>query len=343
MHAALLQLLAHPTISSKNWVWRQYDHMVRTGTMVAPGSDAAVFYVREAGKILAATTDCNALYCRLDPREGARIAVAEAARNLACSGAVPLAVTDNLNFGNPYKPENFWQLRECVEGLAEACRTFGTPVTGGNVSLYNESPAGAIDPTPTVGMVGLIADESHVTTQCFKQAGDVILLLGGPGDELGGSQYLAVVHGRKEGLPPRLDYARELSLHAAIHELIREGLVQSAHDCSEGGLAVTLAECCISGPEPHGALVELLPLDSLLPEQLLFNESQSRVVLSVRPENVEVVLAALRFHRVPATKIGEVGGASLKIICGLALFYAWTTAALYEEWYGSIARCMEAA
>jgi phosphoribosylformylglycinamidine synthase II len=342
LQVALLQLLAHPTISSKNWVWRQYDHMVRTGTMVAPGSDAAVFYVREAGKILAATTDCNALYCRLDPREGARIAVAEAARNLACSGAVPLAVTDNLNFGNPYKPENFWQLRECVEGLAEACRAFGTPVTGGNVSLYNESPAGAIDPTPTVGMVGLIADDSHVTTQCFKRAGDVILLLGGPGDELGGSQYLAVVHGRKEGLPPRLDFARELSLHEAVRELIREGLTQSAHDCSEGGLAVTLAECCISGAAPLGALVEL-PLDGMLPEQLLFNESQSRIVLSVRPENVDVVLAALRFHRVPVAAIGEVGGASLKIICGLALFYEWTTAAMHEKWYGSIARCMEAA
>jgi phosphoribosylformylglycinamidine synthase II len=340
--AALLQLLAHPTISSKNWVWRQYDHMVRTGTMVAPGSDAAVFYVREAGKILAATTDCNALYCRLDPREGARIAVAEAARNLACSGAVPLAVTDNLNFGNPYKPENFWQLRECVEGLAEACRAFGTPVTGGNVSLYNESPAGAIDPTPTVGMVGLIADESHVTTQCFKQAGDVILLLGGPGNELGGSQYLAIVHGRKEGLPPRLDLARELSLHAAVRELIREGLTQSAHDCSEGGLAVALAECCISGPMPLGALVEL-PLEGMLPEQLLFNESQSRIVLSVRPENVDVVLTALQFHRVPAAVIGEVGGASLKIICGLALFYEWSTAAMHEKWYGAIARCMDAA
>jgi phosphoribosylformylglycinamidine synthase II len=340
--AALLQLLAHPTISSKNWVWRQYDHMVRTGTMVAPGSDAAVFYVREAGKILAATTDCNALYCRLDPREGARIAVAEAARNLACSGAVPLAVTDNLNFGNPYKPENFWQLRECVEGLAEACRAFGTPVTGGNVSLYNESPAGAIDPTPTVGMVGLIADESHVTTQCFKQAGDVILLLGGPGNELGGSQYLAIVHGRKEGLPPRLDLARELSLHAAVRELIREGQTQSAHDCSEGGLAVALAECCISGPMPLGALVEL-PLEGMLPEQLLFNESQSRIVLSVRPENVDVVLAALQFHRVPAAVIGEVGGASLKIICGLALFYEWSTAAMHEKWYGAIARCMDAA
>src|SRR5437773_1757157 len=178
-HEALRQLLRDPTIASKNWVYRQYDHTVRTGTVVKPGSDAAVFYVREANKILAATTDCNSLYCALDPREGGRIAVAETARNLTCSGARPLAVTDNLNFGNPYKPENFWQLREAVEGMAEACRFFGTPVTGGNVSLYNESPAGVVDPTPTVAMVGMIDDEKHVTTQWFKNEGDAIILVGG--------------------------------------------------------------------------------------------------------------------------------------------------------------------
>src|SRR5437016_6210834 len=177
---SLRQLLRDPTIASKNWVYRQYDHTVRTGTMVKPGSDAAVYFVRYANKILAATSDCNSLYCALDPREGAKIAVAEAARNLTCSGARPLAVTDNLNFGNPYKPENFWQLREAVEGAAEACRAFGTPVTGGNVSLYNESPAGVVDPTPTIGMVGLIEKEEHITTQWFKNAGDVIILIGVP-------------------------------------------------------------------------------------------------------------------------------------------------------------------
>ena len=174
----LRQLLRDPTIASKNWVYRQYDHTVRTGTLVKPGSDAAVFFVRYANKILAATTDCNSLYCALDPREGGKIAVAEAARNLTCSGARPLAVTDNLNFGNPYKPENFWQLREAVEGIAEACRAFGTPVTGGNVSLYNESPAGVVDPTPTIGMVGLIDKEEHITTQWFKNEGDAIILVG---------------------------------------------------------------------------------------------------------------------------------------------------------------------
>src|SRR5881394_1362160 len=227
-HEALRELLRDPTIASKNWVYRQYDHMVRTGTVVSPGSDAAVFRVREADKILAATTDCNSLYCRLNPREGGRIAVAEAARNLTCSGAAPLAITDNLNFGNPYKPENFWQLREAVEGIAEACRAFGTPVTGGNVSLYNESPAGVVDPTPTVAMVGLIDDEKHVTTQWFKDEDDVIILIGtvvavgadrggreaghateaevnAHGYSLGGSQYLKVCYGLKIGPPPYVD------------------------------------------------------------------------------------------------------------------------------------------
>src|SRR6266699_3780560 len=177
-HEALRQLLSNPTIASKNWVYRQYDHTVRTGTIVKPGSDAAVFFVRYANKILAASTDCNSTYCALDPRQGGKIAVAEAARNLTCSGARPLAVTDNLNFGNPYKPQNFWQLREAVEGVAEACRAFGTPITGGNVSLYNESPAGVVDPTPTIGMVGLIDEERHITTQWFKNKGDAIILVG---------------------------------------------------------------------------------------------------------------------------------------------------------------------
>src|SRR5213075_1704332 len=224
---SLRQLLRDPTIASKNWVYRQYDHTVRTGTIVKPGSDAAVFLVRYANKILAATTDCNSLYCALDPREGGKIAVAEAARNLTCSGARPLAVTDCLNFGNPYKPDNFWQLREAVEGVSQACRAFGTPVTGGNVSLYNESPLGVVDPTPTIAMVGLIDDEKHITTQRFKNHGDVIILLGtvvprgrgdacaginDPGYNLGGSSYLKVCHGLKVGPPPHIDLAHEIKV-----------------------------------------------------------------------------------------------------------------------------------
>src|SRR6202040_1781168 len=256
-HEALRQLLRAPNIASKNWVYRQYDHTVRTGTLVKPGSDAAVFYVRYANKILAATTDCNSLYCRLDPREGGKIAVAEAARNLTCSGARPLAITDNLNFGNPYKPENFWQLREGVEGAAQACRAFGTPVTGGNVSLYNESPAGVVDPTPTIGMVGLIEKEEHITTQWFKNAGDEIILVGNIGDELGGSRFLKICRGEQIGPPPHVDLAHEIKIQNAVRDLIRQGLVKSAHDCSEGGLAVALSEASFNPQGLLGADVDL--------------------------------------------------------------------------------------
>src|SRR5437773_2122997 len=305
VHESLRQLLRDPTIASKNWVYRQYDHTVRTGTMVKPGSDAAVFLVRYANKILAATTDCNSLYCALDPREGGKIAVAEAARNLTCSGARPLAVTDCLNFGNPYKPENFWQLREAVEGIAEACRAFGTPVTGGNVSLYNGSPAGVVDPTPTIAMVGLIDDEKYITTQWFKNAGDAIILVGrGMGFQpmshrqdadattkhLGGSQFLKVCHGLKIGPPPRVDLADEIKIQNAVRDLIREALIKSAHDCSEGGLAVALAECCFNpekllgadvdcshGPAGRSAETGHRPVATA---EILFNESQSRIVIS---------------------------------------------------------------
>ncbi|MBU6181608.1 MAG: phosphoribosylformylglycinamidine synthase subunit PurL [Verrucomicrobia bacterium] len=299
--SSLEKLLAHPSIASKRWVWQQYDHMVRLGATVLPGSDAAVFIVREANKILAASTDCNAVYCKQDPREGGRIAVAEAARNIACTGAIPLAVTDNLNFGNPHKPENFLQLREAIEGLAEACRAFDTPVTGGNVSLYNESPAGAIDPTPTVGMVGLVEKPEHITTQAFKAAGDIILLIGEPGHELGASHYLLAIHGRKAGAPPQLDYAKELGVQNAVRDLIRQGLVRSAHDCSEGGLAVNLAESCLSGN---------LGAEATLPgtraDIALFNESQSRIVISLSPENAAKAEEFLNSKKIPRSRLGTV-------------------------------------
>lgn len=336
--ASLKQLLAYPSIASKQWVYRQYDHMVRTGTVVLPGSDAAVFLVREANKFLAATSDCNSLYCRQDPREGARIAVAEAARNLACSGAVPLAVTDNLNFGNPYKPENFTQIREAVEGMAEACRAFQTPVTGGNVSLYNESPAGAIDPTPTVGMVGLIEDASHITTQFFKKTGDVILLVGSPGDELGASHYLKVIHGRKAGAPPRLDYEKEIALHQAVRELIRQGLVQSAHDCAEGGLAVALAESCISGSTLLGADIDLRSLEGRS-DVILFNESQSRIILSVSAENAAAAKSYLATAGIPHQPLGHVTEQGLRIALAEKTL-EWNTTELAALWKESIGHLM---
>jgi len=349
---SLRQLLRDPTIASKNWVYRQYDHTVRTGTMVKPGSDAAVYFVRYANKILAATSDCNSLYCALDPREGAKIAVAEAARNLTCSGASPLAVTDNLNFGNPYKPENFWQLREAVEGAAEACRAFGTPVTGGNVSLYNESPAGVVDPTPTIGMVGLIEKEEHITTQWFKNAGDEIILVGKVGDELGGSRFLKVCHGKRIGPPPHVDLAREIEIQNAVRDLIRAGLVRSAHDCSEGGLAVALAESCFNPTGLYGADVDLGGVEAAgpaasseylagdTPATTLFNESQSRIVISVTPENLEKTMSILQKGDVPHQRLGTVTGDELRIRANTENF-RWPITDLYDDWWNSIRRLVE--
>jgi phosphoribosylformylglycinamidine synthase II len=362
---ALRQLLRDPTIASKNWVYRQYDHTVRTGTLVKPGSDAAVFLVRYANKILAATTDCNSLYCALDPREGGKTAVAEAARNLTCSGARPLAVTDNLNFGNPYKPENFWQLREAVEGIAEACRAFGTPVTGGNVSLYNESPAGVVDPTPTIGMVGLIDEEEHITTQWFKNEGNVIILVGeiagtiaagadrggektghngqagvnAMGYSLGGSRYLKVCHGLKLGPPPRVDLAYEIKIQNAVRDLIREDLVKSAHDCSEGGLAVALAECCFHPEKLFGADIDLKAGDTPA-TAVLFNESQSRIVISVVAENLQKTMSILQEQQIPFQPVGRVGGNQLRIRVGSEEF-SWPVGDLYDDWWNTIRRAVE--
>jgi phosphoribosylformylglycinamidine synthase subunit PurL len=360
-HQALRQLLRDPTIASKNWVYRQYDHTVRTGTVVKPGSDAAVFFVRYANKILAATTDCNSLYSALDPRDGGKIAVAEAARNLTCSGARPLAVTDCLNFGNPYKPENFWQLREAVEGVAEACRAFGTPVTGGNVSLYNESPLGVVDPTPTIAMVGLIDDEKHITTQWFKDEGDVIVLVGtvagiddagaginDPGYNLGGSRYLKVCHGLKIGPPPHVDLAHEIKVQNAVRDLICEGLVQSAHDCSEGGLAVTLAESCFNPDRLFGAEIGVARASGLRREEdrkrdacaTLFNESQSRIIISVKPENLDKTISLLREREVPFQQLGKVGGDELQLRVGEEAF-RWRVTEIYDEWFNAIRRAVE--
>ena len=360
---SLRQLLRDPTIASKNWVYRQYDHTVRTGTVVKPGSDAAVFFVRYANKILAATTDCNSLYCALDPREGGKIAVAEAARNLTCSGARPLAVTDCLNFGNPYKPENFWQLREAVEGVAEACRSFGTPVTGGNVSLYNESPLGVVDPTPTIAMVGLIDDEKHITTQWFKDDGDVIILVdveparpraeerrdeGIAAPSLGGLRYLKVCHGLKTGPPPHVDLAHEIKVQNAVRDLICEGLVKSAHDCSEGGLAVALAESCFNPDQLFGAEIDCSHGPTGRPKEtshsdvatILFNEAQSRIVISVAPENLDKAISLLRERDVPFQKLGKVGSDELQIRIDEQTF-RWRVAEIHDQWWNAIRRAVE--
>ena len=341
--AALPKLLAHPSIASKYWVWRQYDHMVGNGTVVFPGSDAAVFYLREADKFLAATTDCNAIYCCLDPLEGAKAAVAEAARNLACSGAVPIGVTDNLNFGNPHKPESFFQLRAAVEGISEGCRAFNVPVTGGNVSLYNESPAASIDPTPTIAMVGRIDDRKHITTQSFKAAGDIIFLLGDLGHELGGSYYLLVEHGRKEGLPPRVDFEKEKKTHEQLRALIQAGLVRSAHDCSEGGLAVALAECCFAGHQGDQLFGATLDFGTtgLRSDVLLFNESQGRIVFSAAASDAETIEAAVKKSGLSLTCLGVVTEKQELTIKADEETFSWKVVELQKAWAEAIPKLME--
>jgi phosphoribosylformylglycinamidine synthase subunit PurL len=374
--ADLQSLLAWPTIASKNWVYRQYDHMVRDGSVVCPGSDAAVLRIKEDAlpaasdtqpaprntpeKYIALSVDGNGAYVYLDPYEGGKIVVAEAARNLACSGAVPLGVTDNLNYGNPHNPELFWQLKESVRGLADACRAFNAPVTGGNCSLYNQHPAGPIDPTPTVAMVGLIEKPEHITTQWFKDEGDAIILLGDaidagdPLQGLGGSAYLQHIHGLKTGTPPRCDLENEKELHLALRALIHSGAVKSAHDCSEGGLAVALAECCLSQqlargtPRLIGAQVDLTPLSgsAAAPEKpparldaLLFGESQGRIVISVAGVNAGKVLAQAKILGVPATQLGKVGGTTLDIKAGEASL-SCDLRELHDLWWNAIARAM---
>jgi len=338
--AVLGKLLATPDLASKRWVYRQYDHTVRVGTVIAPGSDAAVVRIptgENSWKYLAASVDCNAHYVALEPRLGGLIAVAECARNLAMTGAEPLALTDNLNFGNPHNPETFYQLQQAVDGLAEGCRAFDIPVTGGNVSLYNQSPAGPIDPTPTVGIVGQIRDVKHITPSHFQNQGDAIILVGSAGEELGASLYLREIHGLKRGRPPELNIECEKKMHDAVRAAIRLGEVRSAHDLAEGGLLVALAECAIGGAKHLGATATLdLPHDRL--DALLFGETQSRALLTARPENASALVALIELRGVPARRIGTVGGRDLVVKIGgpAPREYSWEVAALHEAWNGAL-------
>jgi phosphoribosylformylglycinamidine synthase len=268
-----------------------------------------VIRIRGTDRAIAVKTDCNGRYVFLEPRTGGRIAVAEAARNVACTGARPMAITNCLNFGNPTRPEVFHQFREAVGGMGDACTVLGTPVTGGNVSFYNENPEGAVYPTPVVGMVGLIESLAHVTRNTFRQDGDAIVLLGDPTDELGGSEYLAHIHGVVAGAPPRCDLERERALIDALLEAIRSGHVRSAHDCSDGGLAVAIAESAIGDrTRMVGADIDLTAFSSLPQRALLFGEAQGRVVLST-PEPAQVLGIAER-HGVPSAHIGTVRAGS---------------------------------
>ncbi len=307
-NAALLTLLSSPTIASKRWVYEQYDHMVRTNTIVRPGSDAAVVRIKGTNKAVAMTVDCNGRYCLLHPYEGARLAVVEAARNLVCSGAEPIGLTDCLNFGNPERPDIMWQFVLAIEGLKDACEHFKIPIVSGNVSFYNETNGLSIYPTPMLGMVGLIDEADRAMSQWFRDEGDAIVLLGKTREDLGGSEYLKVLQHREQGSPPFLSLETEKALQDFVLKVIHEGLVQSAHDCSDGGLAVALAECCVSGPSAARGAVVKLGLGSLRRDALLFGESQSRVILSTRPNAVESLLSRAAEAGVPAAQIGTVGG-----------------------------------
>ncbi len=328
---AFLKLLSSPNIASKRFIWRQYDHMVQTNTVVLPGSDAAVIRVKGTKKGIAISCDCNPRYCYIDPREGAKQAVAEAARNVACAGALPRAITDCLNFGNPEKPEIMWQFVEAVEGMAEACRVLETPVTGGNVSFYNETLGKAIWPSPTVGMVGILEDVERHLTQFFKEEGDIIALLGSIKGEVGASEYLEVIHKRVAGAPPRVSLDYEKRLHKALVEMAQRGIIKSAHDVSLGGVVVALAECCL-GERPVGAQVEL-PFD-IREDFLLFGEDQGVVVVSLSPQKEGQLAECAQKHGIPHTIIGRVGGSTLTIKTAKSALSA--TLKEMEEAYNSL-------
>ena len=301
---AFTKLMASPNIASKRWLYGQYDTTVRTGTVIRPGGDAGVVRLRGTRRAVAATTDCNGRYVYLNPRMGALGAVAEAARNLVCVGALPTAVTNNLNFGNPLKPHIYYQFREAVAGMSEACKLFETPVTGGNVSFYNETDGVAIYPTPVIGMVGVVEDIDHLTRHAFQHAGDTILLLGDNTDELGGSEYLYIMEGLVAGEPPSVDLFAERRLQHAVLAMIQSGLLHSAHDVSDGGLACALAESAL-GREDGPLGVDVTLHDTLPTVPLLFGEAQGRVIISCNARSLDDVLRLAKRHGVPCRSIGE--------------------------------------
>lgn len=301
-----------PNIVSKRWVYEQYDSMVRTNTVVGPGCDAAVVYIKDTNKALVMKTDCNGRYVYLNPKEGTKIAVAEAARNIICSGGIPLGITNCLNFGNPYKPEIFWQFSQAIEGMGEACRFFNTPVTGGNVSFYNESPKTAVYPTPTIGMVGLIEGLENVTTSYFKNESDLIYLIGEDFEEMGGSEYLKIIHNKVAGDSPKLNLDVEKKLHNSLLGLIEKKLINSAHDVSEGGIISALAECCIINDEnPVGAQVNI-PIRSR-EDFSFFSESQSRVIVSIEVQRKEEFENYLKDQKQVFDFLGKTGGHTLQV------------------------------
>lgn len=327
------KLLSSPTIADKQWVFRQYDHMVQTNTALLPGADASLLRVKNKKFALAITLDGNSLYTYLDPKTGGKISVAEACRNLACVGAHPVGVTNCLNFGNPEKPEIMWQFQETIEGIAAACRTFNIPVTGGNVSFYNDTEGTSIYPTPVLGIVGLVHDVEKTTSPGFKNKGDVILLIGKNKEEIGGSEYLKFIWNAEKGQPPQIDLDIEKKVQQVCIEAIEKGIVQSAHDISEGGLTVCVAECAFLGEDRWGCTLNLT--DNVRSDALLFGESQSRIVVTTKPENKKEMMELAQNKEVPIEEIGIAGGEKITIyhknkkiidITVLEAFEAWKQA-----------------
>jgi len=302
----LFKLLSSATIAEKEWVYRQYDHMVQVNTAFFPGADASLLRIKNKKKALALALDGNSLYSYLDPKTGGKIAVAEACRNLACAGARPVGVTNCLNFGNPEKPEIMWQFEEVVEGIAQACKTFDIPVTGGNVSFYNETEGVSIYPTPVLGVVGIVDDASKMMRPGFNEEGNPVILLGENKEELGASEYLKCIFNMEKGLPPQIDLKEERRIHEFCLEVISLGLVESAHDVSEGGLAVCLAECSFLGEQKIGFNLNLQ--DEMCRDALLFGETQSRIVVSSNTKKLQRLLDLAKKRKIRATVLGKTGG-----------------------------------
>jgi len=334
LNKVILKLLDSPTIASKASAYEKFTFIDKDEVLVNAGSDAAVIKVKGTKKALAISVDCNGRYCYLNPFNGAMMAVAEAARNVVCAGGRPLAVTDGLNFGNPMKPENYWQFEKCIEGISAACRALDTPVISGNVSFYNENPKGAIDPTPMIGIVGLISDAEKRVTQDFKKEGDLVVLLGENTADLSGSEYLYLVHRIKKG-NPQIDMEKEKAVQEACREAIESGIVNSAHDCSEGGLAVALAESCISNKDRMlGAAIKLD--GSIRKDALLFGETPSRIIVSVNKNKLSVLEGIAKKHSIPYKIMGTVEGKKLTIQCGNTTLIDQTLAKLSDTWRNAI-------
>jgi phosphoribosylformylglycinamidine synthase len=338
-----MKIIGDPMIASKEWVYRQYDHMVRTNTVVTPGSDAAIIRIKETRRALAMTLDSNARYCSVDPRAGARLVIAEACRNLVASGARPVALTNCLNFASPERPEIMLQFSEVIDGMAEACEAFGTPVTGGNVSFYNETEGRGIYPTPVIGMVGIVEDLRHITTQWFKGEGHLIILLGATADDLGASQYALATRGRLEGRVPQLDLETERRVQAVCLKAIQTGLVESAHDCSDGGLAVAIAESAFSSYRHQAVGCEVNLEGDVSAAALLYAETPSRILLSAREGSAGDIQKIAKEHAVAAAVLGRTAGDRLVIKVNDELVIDRAVSEVEEVWRGVLPQALETA